>query len=99
MLDQIAIGYFSPGNPGLFRPLIDALLEYDHFMVLADYRPYIQCQERVNQAYGDQECWTQKSILNVARIGYFSSDRAIREYCEQIWKILPIEVCEFDLSF
>jgi starch phosphorylase len=91
-LDQIASGFFSPGNPGLFRPLVDTLLEHDQFMVLADYRPYLECQQRVSQAYRDQETWTQKSILNVARIGYFSSDRAIREYCERIWNISPVEV-------
>jgi glycogen phosphorylase len=91
-LDQVASGFFSPRNPGLFRPLVDALLERDQFMVLADYRPYFECQERVSQAYCDQESWTKGSILNVARIGYFSSDRAIREYCERIWNITPVEV-------
>ena len=91
-LDQISSGFFSPGNPGLFRPLVDGLLEQDPFMVLADYRPYIDGQERVSQAYGDQESWTKSSILNVARIGYFSSDRAISEYCERIWKVMPVEV-------
>jgi len=86
-LDQVASGYYSPENPGLFRPLIDALLEHDHFMVLADYRAYVDCQEQVSRAYADQYSWTRKSILNVARISYFSSDRAIREYCQRIWKI------------
>ncbi len=56
-------------------------------MLLADYRAYIECQERVSQAYADQDQWTRMSILNVARIGYFSSDRTIREYCRDIWGV------------
>ena len=56
-------------------------------MLLADYRSYVECQARVSQAYGDQEGWTKMSILNVARTGYFSSDRSIREYCRDIWCI------------
>jgi starch phosphorylase len=91
-LDQIASGFFSQGNADLFRPLVEALLNQDHFMLLADYRPYLECQDRVSQAYQDQAAWTRKSILNVARIGYFSSDRAIREYCERIWKVAPVKV-------
>jgi starch phosphorylase len=91
-LHQIDSGFFSPGNPSLFRPLVNALLEHDPFMLLADYRRYIECQEKVSRAYEDQEGWTRKSILNVARIGYFSSDRAIREYCERIWHISPVQV-------
>jgi glycogen phosphorylase len=60
--------------------------------VLADYRAYIDCQERVGRAYLDPAGWTEKSILNTARMGKFSSDRAIREYCEEIWKIAPLPV-------
>ena len=91
-LDQIRSGFFSPGQPDLFRPLIDALLYLDHFMLLADYRAYLDCQERVGGAYRDPVAWTRMSILNVARMGYFSSDRAIREYCERIWNIVPHEL-------
>ncbi len=98
-LDQIASGYFSPQNPGLFRPLVESLLEHDYYLVLADYRPYVECQERVSQAYGDQDGWTQRSILNVARIGYFSSDRAIQEYCQRIWNITPATIHEYALAF
>ncbi len=89
-LDLINSGYFSPQNPGLFHPLVNALLDHDEFMLLADYRSYIDCQERVSLAYKDRENWTRMSILNVARIGYFSSDRSIREYCERIWKTSPV---------
>ena len=91
-LDQIASGFFSQGNGDLFQPLVDALLSHDHFMLLADYRRYIECQQQVGQAYRDPMDWTRKSILNVARIGYFSSDRAIREYAERIWKVSPVQV-------
>lgn len=91
-LDQIASGFFCQGNADLFRPLVDALLDHDHFILLADYRRYMDCQQQVSQAYLDRGDWTRKSILNVARIGYFSSDRAIREYSERIWKVLPVQV-------
>ena len=90
ILDQINSGYFSPQNPGLFHPLVNALLDHDEFLLLADYRSYLDCQERVSLAYKDRENWTRRSILNVARIGYFSSDRSIREYCERIWKTSPV---------
>jgi len=91
-LDQIAGGHFCPGQPDLFRPLVEALLNHDHFMLLADYRHYVNCQEQVSLAYQDPAAWARKSILNVARTGYFSSDRAIREYCERIWKVAPVEI-------
>lgn len=88
-VDLIHSGHFSPKNPGLFHPLVDALLLHDHFMLLADYQSYIECQDSVAQVYRDADIWTRKSILNVARIGYFSSDRSIREYSERIWKVQP----------
>jgi starch phosphorylase len=91
-LDQIQSGFFSPEDPGLFRPLVDSLLYHDEYMVLADYRAYIDCQDRAGAVYQDPDAWTRMSILNVARIGYFSSDRAIREYCEEIWKIKPVAI-------
>src|SRR5262249_34704760 len=91
-LDQIDSGFFSPSEPGLFKPLVNALLEHDPFMLLVDYGPYIESQEKVSLAYRDQEKWSRMSILNVARIGYFSSDRAIKEYCEHIWHVLPVQV-------
>jgi starch phosphorylase len=86
-IDRIADGTFSPGEPGLFRPLVDSLLNHDPFMVLADYEAYIDCQEDVGKAFRDTERWTEMSILNAARIGKFSSDRAIRDYCREIWNI------------
>jgi starch phosphorylase len=71
---------------------VDNLLYSDPFLLLADYQSYIDCQDQVSQAYRDQEHWTRMSILNVARMGKFSSDRAIREYCEDIWKVQPVPV-------
>jgi len=92
-LDQVASGFFSPNARTLFRPLVDSLLNHDdEFMLLADYRAYVDCQEKAGQVYKKSETWTRLSILNVARIGYFSSDRSIREYCEHIWKIAPVVI-------
>lgn len=95
-LDQIAVGLFSPKAPDLFHPLVHSLVDHDEYLLLADYADYVKCQDQVASAYRDQEQWTRMSILNVARIGYFSSDRSIREYCEDIWKVnrVPIEMAE-----
>jgi len=76
----------------MFRPLVESLLRWDPFLVLADYADYVACQERVDAAWGDAESWTRMSILNTARAGKFSSDRAIREYCEKIWNVSPTKV-------
>ncbi len=91
-LDLLVSGALTHGDQLLFRPLVDNLLYDDPFMVLADYRSYLDCQGRVSDTYGDPKQWTRMSILNVARAGKFSSDRAIREYCEDIWKIDPVEI-------
>lgn len=90
-IDMLRSGHFSNGDKQLFQPLVDNLLYQDPYMVLADYAAYEACQEKVNQTYRDQAAWTKMSILNVARIGMFSSDRAIHQYCEKIWnaKALP----------
>jgi glycogen phosphorylase len=88
-LDLIASGHFSKSDSNLFRPLVDSLLIYDPFLVLADYADYIACQDQVDTAYTDAESWTQKSILNTARSGFFSSDRAMRQYCAEIWRVGP----------
>jgi starch phosphorylase len=74
----------------LFRPLVDSLLYHDHYMLLADYQAYVDCQQRVNDAYRDRANWTRMSILNSARVGRFSSDRSIREYCRDIWHVSPL---------
>ncbi|MEX2088543.1 MAG: glycogen/starch/alpha-glucan phosphorylase [Bacteroidota bacterium] len=92
ILDMLASGWFSRNDANLFRPLLDSLLYHDEYMLLADYQSYIECQDRVSATYVDEEQWTRKSILNVARIGKFSSDRSIREYCEKIWDVKPVRI-------
>ncbi|MBU3736583.1 MAG: glycogen/starch/alpha-glucan phosphorylase, partial [Methylobacterium sp.] len=92
VLDLIGSGHFSDGDSHVFRPLVDNLSCSDPFMVLADYAAYIACQDRVNAAWADREHWTRMSILNTARSGKFSSDRAIGEYCEEIWNVRPVSI-------
>lgn len=91
-IDLIGSGYFSHGNRDLFQPLVDQLLQTDSYFLLADYQAYIDCQDTVGQAFQDQDTWTRTAILNVARIGPFSSDRAIRDYCREIWKVDPVSI-------
>jgi starch phosphorylase len=91
-VDRIAAGHFSGGDGGLFKPLVDALIHTDEYMLLADYGSYLDCQQRVSQAFRDRPRWTRMSILNTARSGKFSSDRSIRDYCERIWKVKPVPV-------
>ncbi|GLI33772.1 glycogen/starch/alpha-glucan phosphorylase [Desulforhabdus amnigena] len=92
VIERISSGYFSNGDQELFSPLVDSLLFHDTFMLLADFGAYMDAQRQVEEAYRDQERWTRMSILNVARMGKFSSDRAIREYCKDIWKVEPVPV-------
>ena len=89
VLDRIGSGFYSEGDAALFRPLVDGLLDDDPYFLLADFRSYLDTQDAVGRAWLDEERWTRMSILNVARMGRFSSDRAIREYCERIWKVQP----------
>jgi starch phosphorylase len=92
VLDLIGSGHFSHGDREVFRPLVDNLIQSDPFLVLADYAAYVECQERVSAAWQNPDKWTRMSILNTARSGKFSSDRAIAEYCEEIWKVQPVKV-------
>jgi starch phosphorylase len=94
VIDLIGDGLFSRGDPGQFRPIVDRLLQRDTFMLLADFESYVECQQRVALAYGDAPRWTRMSIVNVARSGHFSSDRTIREYAAEIWRVpaVPIEL-------
>jgi len=88
VLDLIASGHFSPMQPDLFRPIVDSLLgDGDRWMLLADFRSYIDAQKQVSRLYRDQDLWLKKSILNTAGMGYFSSDRAIAEYARDIWGV------------
>ncbi|MBP0591495.1 glycogen/starch/alpha-glucan phosphorylase [Paraburkholderia sp. LEh10] len=92
VLDLIGGGYFSRGDGQVFRPLVENLLHADPFLVLADYADYVACQQRVSAAWLDTARWTRMSVLNTAYSGKFSSDRAINEYCERIWKISPVRI-------
>lgn len=92
VLEALAGGEFSHGDRALFAPLVDSLLSRDEYMLLADYQSYIDCQDRVGAAYRDHDHWNRMSILNVARIGKFSSDRSIRDYCSEIWKTWPVKI-------
>ena len=89
VIDFIASGSICGGNVELFRPIVENLLNHDPFLVLADYQAYLDAQERVSALWNDPRGWTRQSILNTARIGQFSSDRSIRDYCERVWKIEP----------
>jgi starch phosphorylase len=91
-IDRLSSGFFSHGDPNLFKPLLDSLLYHDDYLLFADYQSYVECQDRVSQAYQDRDHWTRMSILNVARMGKFSSDRSIRDYLQNIWKALPVQV-------
>jgi starch phosphorylase len=91
-IELIQSGFFSRGDPDVFRGLIDGLLWHDPYLVFADFASYAQCQTRVEKAYRDADDWARMSILNVARSGKFSSDRTIREYCREIWRIEPVQV-------
>ena len=90
-VDMISEGFFSPDEPARYQPLFDSLLKGgDRYFLLADYASYLACQERVDQAFRDADAWTRKAILNVAKMGKFSSDRAIHDYARDVWNITPI---------
>lgn len=91
-IDLISSGFFSKTDVTLFKPLVDSLLCRDEHMILADYQSYFDCQDRISMAFRDQEKWTNMSILTVARMGKFSSDRSIREYNEKIWHATPLKI-------
>ena len=87
VLDSLASGVFSKGDTQLFQPLLNDLLDKDPYMVLADFQPYIKAQSEAGAAYQDSLHWSRMSLLNSARSGTFSSDRAIQQYCDDIWKV------------
>ncbi len=92
VMDLIASGFFSRGDRELFQPLVKSLLDHDNYMALADYQSYVDCQSEVDRAYAHREQWTRMSILNAARSGRFSSDRSVRQYCEEIWNVKPLPI-------
>ena len=91
-LEMIRTGYFSGDNHDLFKPIFDSLVYHDDYMLLADYQSYIDIQDKVDSLYLNKSKWTEMSIINVARSGKFSSDRTIKEYCKDIWKVKPLKV-------
>jgi starch phosphorylase len=91
-MDAVTEGLFSDGDSGRFRPLIDSLLNHDHFLVLEDFSAYRACQQQVDRTWKEGSGWIRASILNTARCGWFSSDRSIREYCERIWRVSPVPI-------
>jgi len=92
VLDALNGDQFSPGEPGLFSPIVDSLLGGDPYLVLADFAAYDACQAEVSKAWLDQEHWTRMAVLNTARSGKFSSDRTIRQYADEIWKVKPVAI-------
>ncbi len=92
VIDLIRSGFFSRGDSELFRPLIDGLMYHDPYLLFADFQSYVECQDRVAAVYADTESWTRMSILNTARSGKFSSDRTIREYCADIWRVKSVPI-------
>jgi starch phosphorylase len=92
VITLINAGFFSNGDRNLFKALTDNLLWHDPFMLMADYPLYVACQDLVATAWKDRNNWNKMAILNVARMGKFSSDRSIRDYCEKIWKVKPFRI-------
>ena len=96
-IDTIASGRLCPQQPDLFAPIVDALLgQGDHYLVLADFRAYLDAQAQVERLYRHPDEWARRSVLNTANMGRFSSDRAVRQYAAQIWNVDPIEIDPID---
>jgi len=92
VINTINAGYFSKGDPNLFKPITDNLLWHDPFMLMADYPLYVACQDLVSDTWKKKDKWNEMAIINVARMGKFSSDRSIQDYCEKIWKVKPFKI-------
>lgn len=92
VIDMITTDYFSKDEPGIFKPIIDSLLHGDNYCLFADYQSYVDKQDEVSRVYQNVDEWTKRSIYNVARIGKFSSDRSVKEYAENIWKVKPTPI-------
>ncbi|HEY9265670.1 MAG TPA: glycogen/starch/alpha-glucan phosphorylase, partial [Mycobacterium sp.] len=92
VLELLARGEFTHGDTEVLRPVVDNLLHHDAFLALADYRSYVDCQDEVSRVWLNGDTWSRMSIRNTARSGIFSSDRAIKEYCDEIWGVGPMSV-------
>jgi glycogen phosphorylase len=102
VIDLIREGFFSRGDVNQFRFIVEHLMNWDTYMLLADFQSYVDCQVQVAHAYGDTKHWNRMSILNVARSGVFSSDRTVQEYADEIWHVprVPIRLLsQKDLTF
>jgi starch phosphorylase len=96
VVDSIATGHFSRGDKDIFRPIVANLLStHDPYVHLADLQPYIDMQQQVDVEYREPAAWNRKALLNIARMGKFSSDRTISEYARDIWKIRPAVIGNF----
>jgi len=92
VINMINSGLFSKGDTDLFKPITDNLLWHDPFMLMADYPLYVACQELISETWQNPGKWNEMAILNVARMGKFSSDRSIQDYCEKIWHVKPFRI-------
>ncbi len=92
IIDMIGSDYFSASELGIFKPIVEKLLNDDYYCLFADYQSYIDAQDKVSELYMNTNEWTKKAVLNVARIAKFSSDRSIKEYAEKIWKVEPVKI-------
>ncbi|MBD2425731.1 glycogen/starch/alpha-glucan phosphorylase [Phormidium sp. FACHB-1136] len=92
VIDLINCGFFAKGDGGLFKPLTDNLLYGDPYLLMADYQSYVDAQDRADAVYQDPETWSRMSIINAVRMGKFSSDRSIRDYCRKIWQVQPVPI-------
>jgi starch phosphorylase len=92
VLELLRAGHFSPEDPGLFRGFLEGLSLHDEYMLFADFASYVERQREVSERYRDPEWWTRAAILNVARMGGFSSDRTIAEYNRDVWKTQPVPI-------
>ena len=90
VLDLIISGFFEPDHPDLFKPLMQSLLDQDPYFLLADFQSYVDCQARVSETFVDEERWSRMAIINIARMGKFSSDRTIAQYAQEIWRVPPV---------
>jgi starch phosphorylase len=92
IVDMISSDYFNKSEPAIFKPIVDKLIGDDYYCLMADYQSYIDAQDEVSRQYMNAEDWTKKAILNVARVGKFSSDRSIKEYAINIWNVEPVKI-------
>ena len=90
VIELLESDFFNPEEPGLYQPLVDALMKEDYFLVLADFEAYRLAHQDVDRAWSDRERWNRMALANVSGVGFFSSDRTIREYARDIWKIAPL---------